>query len=63
MTEVYLGPAQSGLRAFENKELEMFDVIVDRHFPFPDRDIRAQRIAFANPPHRFLTMNDSSFDS
>jgi hypothetical protein len=35
MTEVYLGLAQSGLRAFENEELEMFDVIMDRHSPYP----------------------------
>src|SRR3989442_3181836 len=47
-------PAQSGLRPFQNKELEMFDVIVDRHAPFPIVIFEHQGIAFADPPTSFL---------
>src|SRR5215475_16037112 len=47
-------PAQSGLGAFENKELEMFAVIVDRYTPFPIVIFEHQGIAFADPPAAFL---------
>ena len=47
-------PAQPGLRPFENKELEMFAIIVDRHAPFPIVIIEHQGIAFADPPASFL---------
>src|SRR5215831_308281 len=46
-------PAQSGLRPFENKELEMFAVIVDRDSLFPIMIFEHQRIAFADPPTSF----------
>ena len=35
MTEVYLGPAQAGLRDVENEELEMFDVACGSALPIP----------------------------
>src|SRR3989454_7069799 len=47
-------PAQSGLRPFQNKELEMCNVIVDRHAPFPIVIFEHQGIVFADPPASFL---------
>jgi len=47
-------PAQSGLRPFQNKELEMFDVIVDRHAPFPIVIFEHQGTVCADPPASFL---------
>src|SRR5262245_55040197 len=41
-------PAQSGLRPLQNEELEMFNVVVDRHSPFAIVIFEHQGIAFAD---------------
>src|SRR2546426_21924 len=47
-------PAQSSLRRFQNKELEMFAIIVDRYTPFTIVIFEHQGIAFADPPASLL---------
>src|SRR5262249_36121472 len=47
-------PVQSGLRSFQNKELEMLAVTVDRHAPFPIVVFEHQGIAVADPSTSFL---------
>jgi len=47
-------PVQAGLRPFQNKEFEMFAIMVDRYTPFPIVIFEHQGIAFADPPASFL---------
>src|SRR5439155_7089380 len=49
-------PAEAGLRRFENQELEVLAVIVDRHSPFPIVILAHQLIVRADPgtPYRLF---------
>src|SRR5690242_9480739 len=46
-------PVQAGLRPFQNQELEMFAVIVNRDPPLPIVIFEHQGIALADPPAPF----------
>src|SRR5262249_19774610 len=47
-------PAQAGLRAFQQQELEVPAVVMDRHAPFPVVILEHQGVALADPRAAFL---------